>query len=135
MLVGPLRQTGLLVLDGLGAERAAGWAREMMPIVVSAGVAGDRQTVVTTNYSSSGGLIERFGGGQEGIRIVSRVFGLCAPVRMDGPDWRLHSMAVSDSDRADGTEARKLLVPESTVGQGSRRARRVAVPELVSADA
>ncbi len=45
--------------------------------------------VATTTYATAGELIERFGGGQEGMRIVSRLFGLCAPMRMEGQDWRL----------------------------------------------
>ncbi len=84
-----VKQAELLVLDDLGAERATEWAREVMLIIVSARLAADRQTLVTTNYSTSGELVERFGGGQEGMRIVSRLFGLCAPVRMEGRDWRL----------------------------------------------
>jgi len=84
-----VKQAELLVLDDLGAERATEWAREVMLIIVSARLAGDRQTVATTNYATAGELIERFGGGQEGMRIVSRLFGLCAPMRMEGQDWRL----------------------------------------------
>jgi len=84
-----VKQAELLVLDDLGAERATDWAREVMLIIVSARLAADRQTVVTTNYATAGELIERFGGGQEGMRIVSRLFGLCAPVKMEGRDWRL----------------------------------------------
>ena len=63
-----------------------------MLIIVSARLAADRQTVVTTNYATAGELIERFGGGQEGMRIVSRLFGLCTPARLAGPDWRLRFM-------------------------------------------
>lgn len=84
-----VKQADLLVLDDLGAERATEWAREVMLIIISARLAADRQTVVTTNYATAGGLVERFGGGHEGMRVVSRLFGMCAPVRMDGPDWRL----------------------------------------------
>lgn len=84
-----VKQAELLVLDDLGAERATEWAREMMLIIVSARLAADRQTVVTTNYATAGELIERFGGGQEGMRIVSRLFGLCVPVKMEAQDWRL----------------------------------------------
>ena len=87
-----VKQTELLVLDDLGAERATEWAREVILIIVSARLAADRQTVVTTNHADAGGLIERFGGGQEGMRIVSRLFGLCAPVRMEGSDRRLRSL-------------------------------------------
>lgn len=85
-----VKEAELLVLDDLGAERATEWAREVMLIIVSARLAADRQTVVTTNYATAGELIERFGGGQEGMRIVSRLFGLCMPVRLEGPDWRLY---------------------------------------------
>lgn len=91
-----VKQAELLVLDDLGAERATEWAREVMLIVVSARLAADRQTVVTTNYATAGELIERFGGGQEGMRIVSRLFGLCAPVRTDGPDWRLRAGSATE---------------------------------------
>ena len=86
-----VKQAELLVLDDLGAERATEWAREVMLIIVSARLAADRQTVVTTNYSTAGELIERFGGRQEGMRIVSRLFGLCTPMRMEGRDWRIQS--------------------------------------------
>lgn len=63
----------------------------MILIIVSARLAADRQTVVTTNYSTSGELVEGFGGGTEGMPIVFRLFGLCAPVRLEGPDWRLQA--------------------------------------------
>ena len=84
-----VKQAELLVLDDLGAERATEWAREVMLIIVSARLAADRQTVMTTNYSTSGELVERFGGGTEGMRIVFKLFGLCAPVRVAGRDRRL----------------------------------------------
>ncbi len=88
-LMSLVKQAELLVLDDLGAERATEWAREVMLIIISARLAADRQTVVTTNYATAGELIGRFGGGQEGMRIVSRLFGLCTPVRLEGSDWRL----------------------------------------------
>ncbi len=94
-----VKQAELLVLDDLGAERATEWAREVMLIIVSARLAAARQTVVTTNYSTAGELIERFGGGQEGMRIVSRLFGLCAAVRLKGHDQRLQQYGV-EADRA-----------------------------------
>lgn len=84
-----VKRAELLVLDDLGAERTTEWALEVVLIIVSARLAEDRQTVVTTNYSTAGELIERLGGGKEGMRIVSRLFGLCMPVRMEGRDWRL----------------------------------------------
>lgn len=59
-----VRPTGLPILDDLGAERATGWAREVVLIVISARLAADRQTVVTTNYATAGKLMERFGGGK-----------------------------------------------------------------------
>ena len=96
-----VKQAELLVLDDLGAERATEWAREVMLIIVSARLAADRQTMVTTNYAAAGELIERFGGGQEGVRIVSRLFGLCAPVRMKGPDWRLTPTTIERERRSD----------------------------------
>ncbi len=61
-----------------------------MLIIISSRLSAERQTVVTTNYSAAGGLTERFGGGQEGRRMVSRLFGLYTPARLSGPDWRLH---------------------------------------------
>ena len=76
----------------------------MMLIIVSARLATDRQTVVTTNYSISGELMERFGGGQEGMRIASRLLGLCTPMRLDGPDWRLY---VPTSHAADPAQVKR----------------------------
>lgn len=84
-----IRRIELLVLDDLGAEYATEWARGMMLNIISNRLAENRQTVVTTNYETAAQLARRFGGGLEGTRIVSRLFGLCEPVRLSGPDWRL----------------------------------------------
>ena len=84
-----VKQAELLVLDDLGAERATEWAREVMLMIISARLAADRQTVVTTNYATAEELVERFGGGTEGMRVVFKLFGLCAPVRVAGRDRRL----------------------------------------------
>lgn len=95
-----VKQAELLILDDLGAERATEWAREITLIIISARLAADRQTVVTTNYEATGKLIGRFGGSQEGMRIVSRLFGLCMPMRMAGRDWRLYAARSQPADIA-----------------------------------
>jgi DNA replication protein DnaC len=76
------RNTGVLVLDDLGVEKASDWVRERLYVLVDARYGGERPTIVTTNRDLPG-LAETLG-----ERIVSRLAECMTVVFVDGPDRR-----------------------------------------------
>ncbi len=83
-------RVGLLVLDDLGAERPTEWAMEELVRLVDARCAAGLPTVFTSNLRL-GALRDRWGGDQ-GMRLASRVAGSCDIVEVAGPDRRLAAL-------------------------------------------
>ncbi len=85
----PVESAEFLVLDDAGQEGATEWARKAELTISSARLAADRRTVVTTRHWTAPELVIGFAEGQEGMRMVSRQFGVCAADRVRGPDQQL----------------------------------------------
>jgi len=90
----------LLVLDDLGAERMSQWVGEQLFMLINSRIASKRQTIFTANYSTnelyerlstfdkSGKIIDEM----QGKRIMSRIFGMCYVVKLDGKDYRRNNI-------------------------------------------
>ena len=83
-----VKETDLLILDDLGAERATDWTVEQLFVLINARLLGQRQTIVTTNIADAGKLIGQLRG-LAGHRIVSRLAEMCTWVELKGEDYRL----------------------------------------------
>lgn len=89
-IVEQVKDAPLLILDDLGAERVTEWVAEQLFAIVNARYAGRRQTVITSNYAPDE-LAAHIGQGAQGERIVSRIYGMCARVKIGGKDWRMNN--------------------------------------------
>lgn len=83
-----VKETDLLILDDLGAEKSSPWTVEQMFVLLNARLLREKQTVVTTNIADAGKLISQLGG-LPGQRIVSRLAEMCNWVELAGDDYRL----------------------------------------------
>lgn len=83
-----VKETDLLILDDLGAEKSSPWTVEQMFVLLNARLLRENQTVVTTNIADAGKLISQLGG-LPGQRIVSRLAEMCNWVELAGDDYRL----------------------------------------------
>lgn len=79
-----------LVLDDLGAQRTTPWAIEKLSLIIDLREASRRLTVVTSNLAPDtvAGHFEDLGEWQ-GVRILSRLRGMCLAVPIGGPDHRV----------------------------------------------
>ena len=83
-----VKETDLLILDDLGAEKTTDWTVEQLFVLINARLLRQRQTVVTTNIADVGELIKQLRG-LAGHRIVSRLAEMCTWVEVTGDDFRL----------------------------------------------
>jgi DNA replication protein DnaC len=81
----PVICADLLVLDELGASKPTEWVQETMTYIVNERYNENRITIFTANYSDAGDetLTDRVG-----ARLRSRLFEMCRPVEIEGPDMR-----------------------------------------------
>jgi DNA replication protein DnaC len=84
----PVRDTPLLLLDDLGAERLTDWVEETMNVVVNTRYNAKRPTLFTSNYEDAdredmNSLFVRVG-----FRLHSRLSEMCQFLEYDGPDYR-----------------------------------------------
>jgi DNA replication protein DnaC len=84
-----VKNTDLLILDDLGAEKSTEFVAERLFVIVNARLMRKKDTFITTNYQKPSDLIEKMGGGIVGQRIVSRIRELCRWIDMSGKDYRL----------------------------------------------
>ena len=88
-IVGPYRDTPLLVLDELGARRPTDWVREVLYGLLNTRYNRRRLTVVTSNY---GDEPDRPGAEtlelRVGTAVRSRLAEMCQLVPLAGPDYR-----------------------------------------------
>lgn len=82
-LMNAAKNTGLLILDDLGAEKATEWAQEILFILINYRYLYKRPIVVTSNFNLSE-LSERIG-----KRVASRLAEMCRIINIVGPDYRL----------------------------------------------
>ena len=84
----PVLKADVVVLDELGARRPTNWVSDTVNHIINERYNDDRITLITTNYQDEPGaevpsLEERVG-----IRLRSRLYEMCRPVRMRGGDYR-----------------------------------------------
>lgn len=77
----------LLVLDDYGTQRDTEWAQEQMYLIIDARVVVQASTIVTSNLSFAD-LDAKCGDDWTQKRILSRLVGMCAPLKMGGIDRR-----------------------------------------------
>lgn len=79
----------VIVLDDLGVENYTGWVAEQLYMIVNERYERRTKTmtIVTTNYATPSELTERMG--DNGTRIVSRLYGMGAWVAISGEDYRI----------------------------------------------
>ena len=88
-VLAPVLNTGVLVLDEVGASKPTDWVRDTMAHVINTRYNEKKFTIFTTNY-----LDERPNDREEtledriGVRIRSRLYEMCKTVWMDGTDYR-----------------------------------------------
>lgn len=87
-IINSVKNAPILVLDDLGAERATEWVGEQLFAIVNARYAGRKKTVITSNYAPDEPAAH-FVDKTQGERIVSRIYGMCARVKISGKDWRM----------------------------------------------
>lgn len=79
----------LLVLDDLGKGTRSEWAVERLYMLIDHRYANALPTIITSNYDL-GELAARLSTDAQTMdAIASRIGGMCAGMRMDGPDRRL----------------------------------------------
>lgn len=79
----------LLVLDDLGKGTRSEWAVERLYMLIDHRYANALPTIITSNYDL-GELAARLSTDAQTMdAIASRIGGMCAGLRMDGPDRRL----------------------------------------------
>ena len=88
-----IRTAPMLILDDLGAEKMSSWVGEELFGIVNHRYNECLPTLITSNYGGKE-LVEHLkdpqtGDSVAGERIVSRIYGMCEPIRMDTVDWRM----------------------------------------------
>lgn len=86
-----VKDTDLLILDDLGAEKSTEFVAERLFVIINARLMRKKDTIITTNYIKPSDLIDKLGGGVTGQRIVSRIREMCQWIIMTGNDFRLRS--------------------------------------------
>lgn len=87
----------LLVLDDFGTEKMTEWVGEQLFILINSRMSAKRQTIFTANYTTTVlydrlATVDRSGrviDDMQGRRIMSRIFGMCYVVKLDGKDYRM----------------------------------------------
>jgi DNA replication protein DnaC len=88
-VLSPVLNTGILVLDELGASKPTDWVRDTMAYVINHRYNQNRATIFTTNYpdvrssDKEETLEDRIG-----TRLRSRLFEMCRTVEISGRDHR-----------------------------------------------
>ena len=77
-----VKNTFLVVLDDLGAEKVTDWVREKLYSIIGYRYENQKPTIITTNYSPAE-LTERIG-----ERITDRLREMCIVVKVEGKSWR-----------------------------------------------
>jgi DNA replication protein DnaC len=77
-----MRQTDVLILDDLGAEKPSDWARERLYIIVNHRALARRATFVTTNRALEELEVV------VGERVLSRLYGDALAIHLAGGDYR-----------------------------------------------
>jgi DNA replication protein DnaC len=89
IVLAPLIETEVLVLDELGASKPTDWVRDTMRQVINTRYNDRKLTIFTTNYlderhTERDVILED----RIGVRLRSRLFEMCKTVRIEGEDYR-----------------------------------------------
>ncbi len=93
----------LLVLDELGAQKPSAWVSEILYLVINGRYNRRLPTIFTTNYSlGSDADLDRNGGADPidwriPARLISRLYQMAKPIRMQAPDFRRRVKSASFS--------------------------------------
>lgn len=86
----PVLNVDVLLLDDLGSQRTTEWVKDTVFHIINVRYNNRKPLIVTTNLgmepdkaSTQETLQDRLG-----YRVVSRLYEMCTPVELDGPDYR-----------------------------------------------
>lgn len=86
----PVLAVDVLLLDDLGSQRTSEWMQDTVFHIINVRYNNKRPLLATTNLamepeksSSQETLQDRLG-----YRVVSRLYEMCTPIKLDGPDYR-----------------------------------------------
>ena len=84
------RTVEYLFLDDIGAERTSAWVEEQLFSLLNHRMNERLPTIITSNYDVPD-LADHLSpdDGEGGLRIASRVSGMCEVVEIGGEDWRM----------------------------------------------
>ena len=84
------RTVEYLFLDDIGAERTSEWVEEQLFSLLNHRMNERLPTIITSNYDVPD-LADKLSpdDGEGGLRIASRIAGMCEVVGIDGEDWRM----------------------------------------------
>ena len=91
------KEVPCLIIDDLGAERMTEWVGEQLFCIINARYNAKLQTIITGNYEPNEiierlSITDRYGkivDDMQGHRIMSRIYGMCERIRLDGRDYRM----------------------------------------------
>jgi DNA replication protein DnaC len=103
-LLEPIKETEVLVLDELGAQKPSDWVRDQVAYVLNYRYNANKVTIITTNFQDRGSEGTKTGqidslSQRVGERIRSRLFEMCKTIKMDGKDFRAEIMHANHHNR------------------------------------
>ncbi len=93
-IIGPLINAEILVIDEMGKGRSSEWEQNILDQLISKRYNSSKKTLVTTNYVARDSLPKKSRNNTEvledrvGERIASRLYEMCAPLFIEGSDYR-----------------------------------------------
>lgn len=89
MVLVPVYEAEVLVLDELGATKPTDWVRDTMQQIINTRYNDRKLTIFTTNYLDAPGRpIDEMLEDRIGLRLRSRLYEMCRTVQIDGEDFR-----------------------------------------------
>lgn len=89
LVLAPVYEAEVLVLDELGALKPTDWVRDTMMQIINARYNHRRLTIFTTNYSDERkSAMEETLEDRIGVRLRSRLYEMCKTVVVEGEDYR-----------------------------------------------
>jgi DNA replication protein DnaC len=88
LILKPVHETDVLVLDELGAAKPTSWAQDTMTQIINTRYNQKRVTVFTTNYLDRSAAAEETLAERVGERLRSRLYEMCKEIPILGTDYR-----------------------------------------------
>lgn len=94
ILLAPVFQSDVLVLDELGASKPTEWVRDTLSYIINTRYNDKKLTIFTTNYLDARDDSEGRKGTEDtlderiGVRLRSRLHEMCTTIRVTGKDYR-----------------------------------------------